>query len=448
MPRASRAAARTPPSRKQSPRASGHNTPEMDVTLGNLEEDEALNDDQHGQPARLLSRMRKCVFMHHQLSCLLIHHAALDAGLYSEGGDKVMGDSAIEAAIADGNAALERSIQNVGGSTAELFSMTLRNRQDLASMGSNLQDQADVMISNMLQEFQLSDNFSAALKALGERGFPMTGNGRANAPTPLDSRSTTASSSGVGARLVPPPASEQPPWATFGNSASACGVADEDIQRDCDQLAAELGDHRESIAGLRSLLREAQEKSASESYRCTVSCFDEVGRAQARVGELESVLEELMSLPSTAADAETNARDRLECAEWQRMAQEELSREREIGPLRVPRTPRRPASLPRAPCSQQVPASPQHRLRGITTQDATPTQRASPAVPKLPLAELASAPTPGTPGTSVAAAVASDVTPKRTASRSREESPGLYDANNLERVEAQLRASQRDIWGM
>lgn len=101
------------------------------------------------QGARLLEQMRTCVLVHHQLSCLLIHSAALQAGLYgeSENLDECMGEGR----------AVRQSIQSLGGSTARLFCMALRDRKDLRSMGETLSTRVDEMVAGLQKEVSGED---------------------------------------------------------------------------------------------------------------------------------------------------------------------------------------------------------------------------------------------------------------------------------------------------
>ncbi|CAE8617717.1 unnamed protein product [Polarella glacialis] len=118
------------------------------------DEIDSLPGEQH---ERLLEQMRKCVLVHHQLSCLLIHSAALQAGLCdreSEGHESKEEADQIPS-VGEGHLALQRSIQSLGGSTARLFSMALKNHQDLQSMGSTLQGRVDDMVTGMHREFEL-----------------------------------------------------------------------------------------------------------------------------------------------------------------------------------------------------------------------------------------------------------------------------------------------------
>merc|ERR1719253_2244758 len=110
--------------------------------------------------------MRKCVLVHHQLSCLLIHGTALRAGLYKDGGEGpvVAGEGE---SFAEG-ASIERSIQNLGGSTARLFSMALHDSQDLQAMAETLQERVDDMIQGAKGELKLAGytapSFDSALE--------------------------------------------------------------------------------------------------------------------------------------------------------------------------------------------------------------------------------------------------------------------------------------------
>lgn len=101
------------------------------------------------QEARLLEQMRTCVLVHHQLSCLLIHSAALQAGLYGESDnlDECMGEGQT----------VRKSIQSLGGSTARLFCMALRDRKDLRSMSDTLSSRVDGMVAGLHKEISGED---------------------------------------------------------------------------------------------------------------------------------------------------------------------------------------------------------------------------------------------------------------------------------------------------
>merc|ERR1719253_2200999 len=95
-----------------------------------------------------MEQMRRCVLVHHQLSCLLIHNAALRAGLYGSNdstthrsaGNGAVSDSAVNSNCManESREELEESIHSIGGSTARLFSMALHDRHDLESMEGTL----------------------------------------------------------------------------------------------------------------------------------------------------------------------------------------------------------------------------------------------------------------------------------------------------------------------
>lgn len=101
------------------------------------------------QGARLLEQMRTCVLVHHQLSCLLIHSAALQAGLYGESEN-------LDECVGEGRA-VRQSIQSLGGSTARLFCMALRDRKDLRSMGETLSTRVDEMVAGLQKEVSGED---------------------------------------------------------------------------------------------------------------------------------------------------------------------------------------------------------------------------------------------------------------------------------------------------
>lgn len=105
------------------------------------------------QGVRLLEQMRTCVLVHHQLSCLLIHSAALQAGLYGESDslDECLGE-VVSSERCQGLPALKNSIQSLGSSTARLFCMALRDRKDLQSMGDTLSCRVDEMVVGLQKE--------------------------------------------------------------------------------------------------------------------------------------------------------------------------------------------------------------------------------------------------------------------------------------------------------
>ncbi|CAE7510499.1 unnamed protein product [Symbiodinium natans] len=124
----------------------------MDAEIQNAAEDmDACATTPHSPSGdrigRLLEQMRTCVLVHHQLSCLLIHASALDAGVYGEAG--------FDESTEEGNDALRRSIQSLGGSTARLFCMALRDQKDLRSMSHTLQSRVESMVEGLQSELGL-----------------------------------------------------------------------------------------------------------------------------------------------------------------------------------------------------------------------------------------------------------------------------------------------------
>ncbi|CAE6935064.1 unnamed protein product [Symbiodinium sp. CCMP2592] len=128
----------------------------MDAGIRNIMEDmDACTTTPHSPTgdriSRLLEQMRTCVLVHHQLSCLLIHASALDAGIY---GDAASFDESTE----EGNDALRRSIQSLGGSTARLFCMALQDQKDLRSMSHTLQSRVESMVEGLQTELGLTSD--------------------------------------------------------------------------------------------------------------------------------------------------------------------------------------------------------------------------------------------------------------------------------------------------
>eukprot|EP00448_Togula_jolla_P035203 CAMPEP_0170637702 /NCGR_PEP_ID=MMETSP0224-20130122/38575_1 /TAXON_ID=285029 /ORGANISM="Togula jolla, Strain CCCM 725" /LENGTH=266 /DNA_ID=CAMNT_0010967645 /DNA_START=33 /DNA_END=829 /DNA_ORIENTATION=- len=216
-----------------------------DAVAAAVAEDEA-EQDRPNQTEWLLGQMRKCVLVHHQLSCLLIHHAALDAGL-APGGD---GD----ACVSDGSAALQQSIRSHGGSTARLFSMALQDKNDLEAMGETLQQRVDDLIQTV----------DGDLRSLGLKTEVVQ-----------DSSHT----------FLAPMAHDNPVEST-----DDLEIQKEELRRECDGLAAQLATQQLTVARLQNELEDARRTTFERQHQLTVDCFDEVQLATQRTMALEEAL--------------------------------------------------------------------------------------------------------------------------------------------------------------
>lgn len=222
------------------------------------------------QRERLLEQMRKCVLVHHQLSCLLIHNEALQAGLYDP--DQSGDQDTLE---------VERSIQNFGGSTSRLFSVALRDQQDLQSMEDTLQQRVDEMIHSMQSEFELAGRAAdcpAKILALAS----LEDEGELRQLQEDFSLNASALSSRTG--RTPQSHSEV-----------------EALTLECEQTTLQLHMRNAEIASLRKELDVVEGASIEFHDTVTSRCFDEVQRITNRNTELEDLLEKLGSIEEPGA---------------------------------------------------------------------------------------------------------------------------------------------------
>lgn len=272
------------------------------------------------------------MLVHHQLSCLLIHGAALKAGLYAEdsgekgaasaapgpdGGGGGCGSGRVSShAAPEGSLELEHSIRSTGGSTAQLFSVALRDRQDLEAMEETLQHGVEELIENMRGEFDsagcsaerspvTATHILAALQG-------SSGAGVARAGTPIAAALTRAAA----ARSAPQSTSflgSAPPVRVAGAAAlaraAAVRVEAEAIERECDLLAQELSVCRDDVQTLREELREMQGASEDFHRSATMARFEEVHQAMERNAELEEILDQLTACTEAGFDVEHLAED-------------------------------------------------------------------------------------------------------------------------------------------
>lgn len=227
------------------------------------------------QSERLLEQMRKCILVHHQLSCLLIHHSSLKAGLYgqSESDEANASMSAVECQME-----VEESIQHIGGSTARLFSMALRDDHDLEAMEETLQNRVDEMIQSMRNELVMA-GYST------DRG-------------PMDTAQTLAML-GLDNDLVRSVGSAAEAEISIGSAedpdASLRVAEAETLSQECALLSAELAARQAEATRLQRELDETWNISSDFHHSVTTRYFDEVQTATARNSELENVLEQLMA---------------------------------------------------------------------------------------------------------------------------------------------------------
>lgn len=233
---------------------------------------------------RLLQQMRRCVLVHHQLSCLLIHSEALRAGIYppaegGQGGGSASIACADRGQIGEDDAALHRSIQNLGGSTARLFSMALHDQNDLEALGVTLQERVDEMIAGMQGEFDLAGCNLNLNPGLAAHATPM---GELETATPTGLQ-------------------EQLDYVLHGPGrqirtefAESVEQENAELAWECRGLATELSSEEAEIARLRAELEDVQQESNELHHSVTVACFDRVLRAEERNEALEATLERLV----------------------------------------------------------------------------------------------------------------------------------------------------------
>lgn len=268
---------------------------------GELEEgqrpDDPVQEQQNpDQAERLLQQMRRCVLVHHQLSCLLIHSAALQAGLYgtesqanSPGGDGPAGEGSTE---------IQRSIQSMGGSTARLFSMALRDQHDLEAMGQTLQGRVDEMIAGVKGEFELA---GCNAEDLGR--IPGFQDPRSVAAVAEEDHAAIPGVDGdqlqrLQDSLRAATSGLTVPTGCAGPEAEVRNLDDrlevEVVAQECERLETELALQQADVARLRAELEETQQQSAELQHSVTVTCFGKVQLAEERNSALENILEELL----------------------------------------------------------------------------------------------------------------------------------------------------------
>jgi len=255
------------------------------------------------QSERILRQMRKCVLVHHQLSCLLIHQAAMEAGIYNGDGaaTELVTPRGEHMQLMDGGgdaAAVKHSINRLGGSTTRLFSVALRDRHDLESMGDTLQQRVADMVQNTRGEFALA-GYDAECQLAALAALEQTRSEYNSLNSPRDDGEDfimTARSSATANGCDGPGASCEE---SGGQDAEA-----EQLAEECRQLAADLAAQQVGIAKLTAELDETQASMAADDEAVATACFEEVGRATERNRELEDILLRLRTDAAAAADAE------------------------------------------------------------------------------------------------------------------------------------------------
>jgi len=221
--------------------------------------------------------MRRCVLVHHQLSCLLIHSEALRAGIYpsaegSQGGGNASLACVDRGQIGEDGAALHQSIQNLGGSTAHLFSLALHDQNDLEALGVTLQERVDEMIAGMQGEFELAGCNLDLNPGLAE----------------LQAQGNTGLEEQLDSMLHGPGRQVQTEFAESVEQENA------ELAWECRGLATQLSEEEADIARLRAELEDVQQESNELHHSLTVACFDRVMRAEERNEALEATLERLV----------------------------------------------------------------------------------------------------------------------------------------------------------
>jgi hypothetical protein len=242
---------------------------------------------------RLLQQMRRCVLVHHQLSCLLIHSEALRAGIYpptegGQGGGSASGACADRGQIGDDGAALHQSIQNLGGSTARLFSMALHDQNDLEALGVTLQERVDEMIAGMQGEFELAGCNLDLNTGLAAHSTPMGELEAEGSYTSMACRGNIGFEEQLDSVLHGPGRQVQTQFAESVEQENA------ELAWECRGLATELSEEEADIARLRAELEDVQQESIEFHHSLTVACFDRVLQAEERNEALEATLERLV----------------------------------------------------------------------------------------------------------------------------------------------------------
>eukprot|EP00428_Durinskia_dybowskii_P021249 CAMPEP_0170204054 /NCGR_PEP_ID=MMETSP0116_2-20130129/1542_1 /TAXON_ID=400756 /ORGANISM="Durinskia baltica, Strain CSIRO CS-38" /LENGTH=317 /DNA_ID=CAMNT_0010454387 /DNA_START=1 /DNA_END=951 /DNA_ORIENTATION=+ len=252
---------------------------------------------QNEQTERLLQQMQKCVLVHHQLSCLLIHGAALQAGLYSDDGSS---------AAADGNASdgdepdsairtVQRSIEAIGGSTARLFSKALREPKDLEAMGETLQERVNSMIRGIQGELEISDVGNVPFMDSWGLMEPTSG-GAACVHVPPPTASTQPpeprGADGVGAAI-----SREAAASTEEIAAEAAASADaaecQALHRECERLSSEIAAERREASELAAAIEREREEALFAQRGAAEASFAEARQAECRNEALLRLVEQL-----------------------------------------------------------------------------------------------------------------------------------------------------------
>eukprot|EP00929_Paragymnodinium_shiwhaense_P023777 TRINITY_DN14804_c0_g2_i1.p1 TRINITY_DN14804_c0_g2~~TRINITY_DN14804_c0_g2_i1.p1 ORF type:complete len:424 (-),score=90.98 TRINITY_DN14804_c0_g2_i1:17-1288(-) len=280
-----------------------HNSPGTGEALSVGMDDQELADLDSSdltQSEKLIRQMRACVLVHHQLSCLLIHRAALDAGLFRS--TDVENGAAVEktSSTSDANghcrdeepdahtAALRHTIMSE--STARLFSMALRDKTDLESMGDTLKEQ----VLDMLE---------------------LTGNELRGAGCGKDGHRLIAElASSISDDCISPVDDVSRPQSAVDLACSTNGRAVDDeaeaLCLECDKMERALAARGKEIAALQLELADAQHGS-QDAYRSTATAtFDDVQMASDRNKMLRRKLEELRQQPPTRATSIAPVRER------------------------------------------------------------------------------------------------------------------------------------------
>merc|ERR1719189_2500079 len=106
----------------------------------------------NSQRDRLLQQMRKCVLVHHQLSCLLIEGAAQQAGICSNDLDTNglnLGDLSLESCED-----LKLSLGGLG--PAAQLAVAAQEGQDFTAAGESLQDRVDNIMDKIEGEIEVA----------------------------------------------------------------------------------------------------------------------------------------------------------------------------------------------------------------------------------------------------------------------------------------------------
>lgn len=198
---------------------------------------------QHSQ--WLLEQMQKCVLVHHQLSCLLIHGAALGAGFGTPDGQS---NGTEQARVSNVGASRGESVDSTAWGHAIETAAAMHDQQDLKAMSHTLEERLNEITRGLQAELAAARRHDGAAKN--------------------DAVSRT------------PPAEE---------------AEERALQEEIRQLEKDLQRETEQMASLQRELDEVRCTTMNLHESLTYACFDEVRHAEDRNNALEGILVQLSS---------------------------------------------------------------------------------------------------------------------------------------------------------